>query len=257
MDVATHIEALRHESDRMASAVAAAAPDDRVPTCPEWTVRDLVHHLGGVHRWATGYVAGARRERWDVDLIDVVGVWPDDPDLVPWTRRGGMGLADALEAAPDDLDCWTFLRAPSPRAMWARRQAHETAIHRVDGELATRDDAALSPLEPTFASDGVDELLSCFLPRPSTRLRSDAGTTLGVSCTDTHDAWVLHIGAEGVTTIPAGPEAAVSDAAGCIRAPAADLYLALWNRRSPECLHIEGDESVVALFFEKVHIRWS
>ena len=61
MDVATHIEALRREGGFLASAVAVADPDDPVPTCPEWTVRDLVHHTGGVQRWATGYVADARR----------------------------------------------------------------------------------------------------------------------------------------------------------------------------------------------------
>lgn len=34
------------------------------------------------------------------------------------------------------VDCWTFLDAPSPLAFWARRQAHETAIHRADAQLA-------------------------------------------------------------------------------------------------------------------------
>ena len=254
MDVAIHIEALRREGGHMASAVAAAAPDDRVPTCPEWSVRDLAHHLGGVHRWATGYVADARREHQDADLIDVVGSWPDDDQLVSWFRHGCAGLVAALEAAPTDLDCWTFLPAPSPRAMWARRQAHETAIHRVDAELATRGLDAVTPFDPAFAADGVDELLSCFLPRPRTRLRADRPTRLGVSSSDTGDAWLLHIDAEGVTTTPA---AALDDAACVVRATAADLYLALWGRQTPDVLHADGDRRVLGLFFEKVHIRWS
>jgi uncharacterized protein (TIGR03083 family) len=242
----------------MAAAAAAASPDDAVPSCPDWAVRDLVHHMGGVHRWATGYVAGARRTQWDVDLIDIVGAWPDDRDLVPWFRAGYSGLADALDAAPADLECWTFLPAPSPRAMWARRQAHETAIHRVDAELATRDDSSLSPFDPAFAADGVDELLSCFLPRPGTRLRSDPPTTLGVSCNDIDAGWHLHIGPDGVTTTP-GRDAAVSDAdpACAIRAAAADLYLVLWNRRSPDLLEVSGSDAVVQLFLEKVDIRWA
>jgi len=234
VEIATHIDALRTEGERMAAAVAAASPDDPVPSCPEWTVRDLVHHMGAVHRWATGYVAEARREQWDVDLVDVVDAWPDDRELVPWFRAGYTGLADALDSAPDDLDCWTFLPAPSPRAMWARRQAHETAIHRVDAELATRDDASLSPFDPEFAADGVDELLSCFLPRPRTRLRSDPPTT-------------------------PGREAAVSDGdpACQIRAAAADLYLVLWSRRSPGVLEHSGRDTVLQLFLEKVDIRWA
>jgi uncharacterized protein (TIGR03083 family) len=254
MDVATHIEALRREGVQMASAVAAAAADDRVPTCPEWTVRDLVHHLGGVQRWATGYVADARRERWDVGLIDVVGSWPDDADLVAWFGQGCNGLAAALEAAPEDLDCWTFLPAPSPRAMWARRQAHETAVHRVDAELATRAPADITAFDPAFATDGVDELLSCFVPRPRSRLRADPPTLLGVTCSDTGATWLLTIGAEGVTTAAAAP---LDDASCVVRAAAADLYLALWSRRPPDVLQADGDGRVLERFLETVHVRWS
>jgi uncharacterized protein (TIGR03083 family) len=254
MDVATHIEALRREGGLLASAVAVAAPDDRVPSCPEWTVRDLVHHLGGVQRWATGYVADARRERWDVDLIDIVGSWPDDAHLVAWFGQGCGALVAALEAAPDDLDCWTFLSAPSPRAMWARRQAHETAVHRVDAELATRAPADLTAFDPAFAADGVDELLSCFLPRPVSRLRADPPTSLGVTCSDTDATWLLTIGAEGVTTTPAAP---LDDAACVVHADAADLYLALWSRRTPDVLRAEGDGRVLERFLETVHVRWS
>jgi uncharacterized protein (TIGR03083 family) len=258
VETATHIEVLRTEGERMAAAVAAASPDDPVPSCPDWTVRDLVHHMGGVHRWATGYVAEARHSQWDVDLIDVVGAWPDDRALVPWLRAGYSGLADALEAAPADLDAWTFLPAPSPRAMWARRQAHETAIHRVDAELATRDDASLTPFEPDFAADGVDELLSCFLPRPAARLRSDPATTLGVWCTDRDAGWLVHIGPDRVTTT-AAREVAVSDGdpACAIRASATDLYLVLWSRRSPGVLEVSGSAAVLQLFLEKINIRWA
>jgi len=256
MEVATHVEALRTQGALMASAAADASPDDQVPSCPEWTVRDLVRHMGGVHRWATQYVTDARAEHMDVDLIDVVGAWPDDQDLVTWLHAGCTVLAQALDAAPDDLQCWTFLQAPSARAMWARRQAHETAIHRVDAELASRGDAELSPFDAAFAADGVDELLSGFLPRPSTRLRADPPTTLGVSCTDLDDSWVLHIDENGVSTT-SGDEVAASDLACRVSAPAADLYLALWNRRSPDVFQTEGDEAVLALFFDKVHVRWA
>ena len=183
MEVTAHIEALRHEGELMAVAVDANGPRRAaVPTCPEWTVRDLVRHLGGVHRWATGYVADRRTEVWDVELDEVVGAWPDDAALADWLRDGCTALADALAAAPDDLECWTFLPAPSPRAMWARRQAHETAIHRVDAELAAPTPS--DPFRPAFAADGVDELLTCFVPRRSTTLRAEASATLVVHCTD-------------------------------------------------------------------------
>ena len=89
-----------------------------------------------MHRWATGIVAGPRTQPWDVDLDDVVGTWPADADLIGWFGDGVGRLVATLSRAEPDLACWTFLDAPSPLAMWARRQAHETSVHRVDAELA-------------------------------------------------------------------------------------------------------------------------
>ena len=127
--------------------------------------------------------------------------------------------------------------------MWARRQAHETAIHRVDAELAAG--TAVTPFSPTFAADGVDELLSCFVTRRSSQLRSETPASLAVCCTDADAAWLLRIDADRVTT-DAGPGAdAIGDAACSVRGPAADLYLALWNRAGPEALAVEGDRGVL------------
>jgi uncharacterized protein (TIGR03083 family) len=254
VEVTTHIEALRHEGELLAAATAAVDPGAGVPTCPEWTVRDLVRHMGGVHRWATGYVAGGRTQAGDVVFDDVIGPWPRDAALAEWLRQGCRELADVLAAASDDLRCWSFLPAPSPRAMWARRQAHETAIHRVDAELAAR--TAVSPFGAAFAADGVDELLTCFVPRRSTTLASDPPASLSVRCSDTDAAWVLHIGPDGVTT-STGQAPAGSGADCSVRGAAADLYLALWNRAGPEGLLVEGDADVLGLFLDTVHVRWS
>jgi uncharacterized protein (TIGR03083 family) len=254
MEVSSHIEALRTEGDRMAEAVGAAAAEAAVPTCPGWVVRDLARHIGGVHRWATGIVSTPRPEPGGADLDAVVGRWPEDGELEPWFRQGLAGLVAALEAAPPDLECWTFLPAPSPLAMWARRQAHETAVHRVDAERAAgRTTDELSPLAPALAADGADELLTCFVPRRRTGLHADPPTSLRVRCTDEDAGWVLLIDGDGVTTSPAVD----GDAACTVRGRAADLYLALWNRRSPEVLAVEGDPGVLGLFLDSVHVRWA
>ncbi|HEU4842430.1 MAG TPA: maleylpyruvate isomerase N-terminal domain-containing protein, partial [Ilumatobacteraceae bacterium] len=136
LPVAAYTAAIRTDTDLLASAAAEAGWAAPVPTCPGWTVRDLVRHLGGVHRWATGFVAESRAEKDDRTQEELVGGWPDDGDLGRWFLDGAERLATALDAASPDLRCWTFLRAPSPRVHWARRQAHETAIHRVDAEAA-------------------------------------------------------------------------------------------------------------------------
>jgi uncharacterized protein (TIGR03083 family) len=208
--------------------------------------------MGGVHRWAARYVAEARTEYEPTDLEVFVGGWPADADLTDWFVEGHAGLVEALEAAPPDLVCWTFLPAPSPRAMWARRQAHETAIHRIDAELAAG--AAEHGFAPPFAADGVDELLTGFVPRRSTKLRADTPTTFGVRCSDDPAAWVLDIGPEGVTGVNGG---AGGDAACTLSGRAADLYRALWNRGGGDALAVEGDRAVLDVFLDGVQVRWS
>ncbi|HVT42053.1 MAG TPA: maleylpyruvate isomerase N-terminal domain-containing protein [Acidimicrobiales bacterium] len=257
MEVAAHVEALRREGALTVSALEVADAGAPVPTCPDWVVRDLARHLGGVHRWATGYVADARTEIWNVDLDVVVGTWPADDDLAAWLGAGCTTLADALEHAPPDLQCWTFLRAPSPLAMWARRQAHETAIHRIDAEVA----AGMTPtaVAAAFAADGADELLSCFVPRRSTKLRPETPTSLAVACTDEHAWWLLQMDGEGVRTEAHLDEAPPTDtgAACTVRGAAADVYRALWNRAGIQDLSVDGDRSALEQFGDAVQIRWS
>ena len=237
----------------MVTAVALADPDGAVPTCPDWTVRDLVRHMGGVHRWATGFVRG-RTEPLHADLDEVVGTWPADTELAGWLARGCDDLVAALTEAPDALECWTFLPAPSPLAMWARRQAHETAIHRVDTQLAAG--LPLSPWTAAFAADGIDELLSLFVPRRSTALRADPPLTLAVCCADVDASWLLRLDEHGVTTTPhTGSD---RDGANCtVRGRAGDLYPALWNRAGADHLTVTGDRAVLSRFSEGVQIRWS
>jgi uncharacterized protein (TIGR03083 family) len=255
VETAEHIAALRNEGSLLAAAAAAAAAgtgglDTRVPSCPEWVVRDLVRHQGGVHRWATAIVAGPRTGPWDVDLDDVVGTWPADPELLGWFRQGHAALVGELSRADPGLACWTFLAAPSPLAMWARRQAHETAVHRVDAELAAG--LPVTPLPARFAADGIAELLACFITRPGGGLRADPPRSLRVLCTDTDDVWLVRIGPGNVEVT------AAADEPDCqVSGRAADLYLALWNRSSADALTIEGDGRVLGLFRDRVQIRWS
>lgn len=226
-------------------------------------VRDLVRHQGGVHRWATGYITGPRTEPWDVDLDEVVGTWPDDSELVSWFADGHAALVRALSDADPGLQCRTFLPAPSPLAMWARRQAHETTIHRVDAELAAGWQPAAIPAD--FAADGVDELLTCFITRPGGKLRAEPAVTLRVSCTDHPGAWLVSVEPDRVVTAagtdaarPAAARPAAAQPADCrVTGTASDLYLALWNRQPAGNLAVEGDRGVFALFADRVKVRWS
>lgn len=252
MEIPEHIEALELEGERLAVAADAAGVDAKVPTCPDWVVRDLVRHQGGVHRWAMTVVRDARPDPVDQELEDLVGGWPPDTELIPWFREGYRDLVDVLRAAPADLECFTFLKAPSPLAMWARRQAHETAIHRVDAEAALG--AGITPHDAALASDGVDELLHRFATRPKRRrYRLDPARTLDVRASDTGAAWSMEIGPERIVTT----DGVSSSADLTVTGAAPDLYLWLWNRGGTEPLEAVGDRSMLAGWREFMQIRWS
>ncbi len=139
--------------------------------------------------------------------------------------------------------------------MWSRRQAHETAIHRVDAELA----AGMTPtaVPSRFAADGIDELLTCFITRPGRGLRTDRPASLAIGCVDASARWLMQTGPDGVETRTVDDSAAEAGADCQVTGTANDLYLCLWNRGQTEHLSVEGDRGLLDLFLDQVHVRWS
>src|SRR3954468_5082072 len=70
---------------------ARAGLDAAVPTCPGWTVRELVAHQGMVHRWAIGHLRGAPV---DPEPLEREGL--ASPDLLGWLDDGATALLQAI-----------------------------------------------------------------------------------------------------------------------------------------------------------------
>ncbi|QOV40258.1 maleylpyruvate isomerase family mycothiol-dependent enzyme [Streptomyces ferrugineus] len=241
METPEYVRVLDRAGRLLAAAAEEAGADAKVPTCPDWQVRDLVRHTGMVHRWAAAFVAeGHTSYHPDGGLPDL-----DGAELFAWFREGHRHLLDTLVGAPADVQCWHFLPAPSPLAFWARRQAHETTVHRFDAESARG--GTPSEIDPGFAADGIDELLRGFHARPKSRVRSAELRVLRVRATDTDDAvWTVRLSQEPPVTERGAAAAAQADCE--IAGPADRLYLSLWNRLPfPQ---VTGDASVATLWRE-------
>jgi len=226
-----HLTGIEDAVARLGAWARRAGADSPVPTCPRWTVRDLLAHQGMVHRWATAVVLGD-----DPRTVDDVGLEAEGraaDDQVGWLRTGADALLAALQAVPDDLDVMTFLAEPLPaKSFWARRQCHETSVHALDalsaleGRTLRADDVWLSD---ELAVDGVDELLVGFWQRHTKGPRSEKPYTAAVSATD-GPVWVLEVTEHAPVTrrreeadgIPAGSRR--------LNGSARDVYLGLWNR---------------------------
>lgn len=246
IETARFVEILDAEGQLLAAAAERAGTDAKVPTCPGWQVGDLLRHTGTVHRWAAAHIAERRMTPNRPDS-------PPDLDggaLLAWFREGHRTLVGTLTSAPPDVECWTFMPAPSPLAFWTRRQAHETAVHRVDAESALG--TASTPLAPDFATDGIDELLLGFHARPKSQVRTDEPRVLRVRATDRDDAvWTVRLTSEppAAERVTAQAELVGQDADCEVTGPAAALYLALWNRQPFPA--VSGDPALAALWQEK------
>ncbi|MFJ8676088.1 maleylpyruvate isomerase family mycothiol-dependent enzyme [Streptomyces sp. NPDC093589] len=249
MEIIEFVETLRLDGALLADAAEEAGPDARIPACPEWQMRDLVTHVGRIHRWATDYVTKGIQEAGRPPAAPELA----DKELPGWLRDGHHRLVLALDSAPQDLEAWTFLPAPTPLAFWARRQAHETSVHRADAQQALG--TSLTPLPSAFAADGIDELLS-FHAGDRSRLRTETPRTVRVRATDSVAAeWTVHLSeAPPRAERRAGGAGAAADGdsgADCtIEGRAEELYLALWNRLPWDTLTVTGDTALSGLWQE-------
>ena len=244
MDRRAHLAQLEADGPLLASAAERAGWDAPVPAT-DWTVRDLVTHVGGVHRWATAIV----RDSATTSAIpegDAVGSGPADAELLDWFRAGHRSLVDTLRNAQDDLDCVTFLPAASSIEFWCRRQAHETAIHRVDAEGAEGAAGTVTRFDTAFAQDGIAELLLGFAARKANAIPERR--VLAVHPSD-GQCWTVTMGGERLVAEP--DDMPHGDAV--VRGTSHDVYLWLWNR--PSDAVVEGDATTAELW-RNVRVRW-
>ncbi|MFI2781168.1 maleylpyruvate isomerase family mycothiol-dependent enzyme [Streptomyces sp. ALB3] len=251
MEISEYLTALDAEGRALASAAREAGPEALVPTCPGWRIRDLVRHTGMVHRWATAFVVEGHR------TYRPASAEPDlDGDALFDRFSEGHGLlVDALRAAPAGLECWTVFPAPSSAlAFWARRQAHETRIHRVDAESARG--GTRTPVAAPHAADGIDELLAGFHARAKSRVRTDSPRTLRVRAVDTSAVWTLRLSDAPPLTVRGA--AALDTPADCtLSGTAEELYLVLWNRLPLSSVDLSGDREIAGLWAENSAVVWS
>ena len=255
MELDDYLAVIAVEGERFVAAAAEAGLDAPVPTCPEWVVRDVVLHNGEVHRWATAVVRGRATNLGQVPE-DFLGPLPTDAEALDWFRAGVADLLDALRTADPSVAYGTFFENPPPPRLlfWARRQAQELGMHRVDIESAL---ARCTPFGTPHAADGVDEFLVGFVSRKRTKLHTPEPRSLLIAPIDSPQRWLLTISEAPPSATRLDPEAELPAADCVVTGTAHDLVLALWNRSDLTPFTIAGDRSVFELVRDSIHIRWS
>ncbi|MFC5719989.1 maleylpyruvate isomerase N-terminal domain-containing protein [Streptomyces gamaensis] len=228
-----------------------------VPTCPEWTLAELLNHIGQAHRGAEEIVR-TRAAEYDIAKIRESVEMPEGDDLAAydaWLAEGAETLARTLREAGPDTPVWTFA-GPGDAAFWARRMAHETVIHRADVALATG--AAFGIDDPALAVDCFDEWLAIVSSpvalafKPQLKEVLGQGHTIHVHATDAapelEAEWVIDLTGETIAWRRAHEKSSVA-----VRGPLTDVLLVLYRRRSPsgEGIEVTGDRAVLEGWLER------
>lgn len=224
-------------------AAIAAAPDldAQVPTCPDWTLRDLAGHIG-MGRFTWGATVAAGPDATGKAVPEGVPAMPQDrEELLAWLAASTRALLDALSAADADRGCWvpwTDSQSPATCGAVARHQVQEIAVHTYDAQLTA---GVPEPLPEDVAVDGVDEfLVTCVAtssPWPHEPAVLDYVVTEG-------PAWRMRFDGAGADVASwADDQHTGADLVG--RASASDLVLSFYARVPLDRLTLEGDPAVL------------
>lgn len=253
LDAARMVEGLREHTAGLAGSAALPDPSTRVPTCPEWTLQDLVEHVGGAHRWATHLIRTGGPEGAE----ELPRPTPDGPE--GWTGRlrgGAEELIGAFEANADGTVEHPFL-GTWPTVRWLRRMAHETAVHHADAAFTAGTPFAPAP---DLAADAITEALelltdvSAAAHKPGLAELRGRGETLRLRPAEpASHGWLI-------TRKPEGPafehipgehipgEHGAWDADVTVTGPVRELLLVLARRLAPDDagdVKVTGDRSLL------------
>jgi uncharacterized protein (TIGR03083 family) len=238
-------------ADLLRDEIAGADPATPVPSCPGWTINQLVRHLGGGHAWAEEIVrTRAARPPSDNHFRDLSGYTGEDPAVLgAWLVKGAGQLADTLRAAGPDAPLWTPV-AGGTAAFYARRFAHETLIHGADATLALGRPVVI---DESVARDAVEEWLELgSLPEmldfhPRQRELLGPGRTIRLHATDVPADWIVDLTGDGLAWRRSDEAAAVT-----VSAPLTDLLLILYRRRPVRAEDVDGDAALVDFWLDRV-----
>jgi uncharacterized protein (TIGR03083 family) len=249
-----YLRYLAAESARFGAVLGAAAPDARVPSCPDWIADDLLWHLSEV-QWFWGTVV---REKLTGEQAEQRK--PERPSgraqLQEFYQRASSDLGETLAAMAPETPAWTWSPGDQTVGFIRRRQAHEALIHRIDAELTA---GSRTPMDPLLSADGVDEALRVMyggLPEWGTFTSGGAGA-VRLRATDTGHSWLVTPG-RFTGTDPDGtsydePDIHVDsdqggEAAAEISGSAADLDCWLWHRPAAGPVDRSGDQEMIKAF---------
>lgn len=229
------VTAVRREGEGILAA-AGMGMDAEVPTCEGWDVAAVVDHVSRIYS-RIGYFVSNRITSRPESV-------PDLPAGDPLDVLAGRldELVIALTECDADTPVWTWVfDAPGEATFWARRMAHESAVHRFDAQAAH---GVRQPIDTELASDGIDELVDVIAPRVYSRDSVVGPTGIVTLHASDNDAWHLQLQPDGLSRVEVVKDPDVS-----VSGTSSALLLAAYGRIPWSSLDVTGDTDLL--------LRWS
>ena len=253
-----YCDEIAHQIALLRSVVTSGADlSGTVPTCPDWSLEDLVRHTGGALRWVEFIVRTRAEEEVPEERVPgLAGPGPrgDAAVLDAWLAESGEQVVAALRDAGPDTKVWSWAGILNS-GFWARRVTHEITVHRADATLA-----AGLPYEvaPDVAADAIDEWLQIVeyvqrtAPHDAARELRGPGRSIHLHATDAgaglNAEWLIELTEAGVTWRRGHEKATVA-----LRGPLTPVLLAFYRRLpldAPE-LEVLGERELLEFWLER------
>ena len=263
-DVMDYLPHFHREIQAFQTATRRAADADEaalVPSCPGWSVSDLILHLGRVHRHVTRVIGDRLTERPDIADLGFLGLpadhegWPTPEQapnrgpipagLVDWFAEGASALEVQFRSTSPGEAMWTWSRERTA-GFWLRTQTIEAAVHRWDAENAI---GTAQPVEAELAADAIGQNFEVMAPtrRAWKQAPPGSGERFRFRQTDGANDWTVCFDSDDVRLVEVAEPCDVESAG-----TASDLMLFLWQRIPAGRLDVSGDESVLNRYFTLV-----
>jgi uncharacterized protein (TIGR03083 family) len=237
MEDSRYLQCLAADYGDLRDAASAAELTANVPSCPGWTVADLVRHVAQVYlHKVTLMRTGEEPEEWPPPSLAA------EAPLAALGRAYGALRAEFRTRGPG-LPAPTWYGPDQTVGFWIRRMALETVIHRIDAELAAG--LPVTPVPDDLAADGVGEVLVRMLAYGSVTRPEDFAAIEGdhpagpgeITVAGGQAAWTVRL---------APPPVEVADGAGddprvVIDGPPGNVLRWLWGRAGDDAIRISGD----------------
>jgi len=239
MDYEAHCDAVRSETGALVDAFGRGDMGATVPTCPEWTVRDLAAHVGEfTGLWTHILCEGTGRQKTPYEEIP-----GDDAAVADWYEGLAASLLGELAATPAGTAVWTWVPDDQTARFAARRCANELAFHRFDAQSSA---GGPDPLDAAVAADAIEEV---FVMVPAWGNQPDAsGKILGLRATDQPYERTIAMTTRGLEVEPTG-----GDADLILTGTASDLALLLFGRPPLGTVERAGDPATLDAWYREFH----